>query len=68
MAITLPSLARDGVRAIFQLASHWGEGAISLRPSRRAGSLTSMSWTTALVYMQRSGLVRSVQDGWEATN
>ena len=50
MAITLPRLARDGVRAIFQLASHWGEGAISLRPSRRAGSLTSMSWTTALVY------------------
>ena len=31
MTMTLSSRVRYGVRAMFQFASHWGEGAVTLR-------------------------------------
>lgn len=61
MAMTLSSRARYGVRAMFQLACHWGEGPVALRTVAEEQEL-SLAYLEQLVgVLRRCGLVESVR-------
>lgn len=61
MAMTLSSRARYGVRAMFQLACHWGEGPISLRTVAEEQDLSLAYLEQLIIVMRRGGLVESVR-------
>ena len=61
MAMILSSRARYGVRAMFQLACHWGEGPVVLRTVAEEQDLSLAYLEQLVAVMRRSGLVESVR-------
>ena len=61
MAMILSSRARYGVRAMFQLACHWGEGPVALRTVAEEQDLSLAYLEQLVAVMRRSGLVESVR-------
>jgi Rrf2 family protein len=61
MAMTLSSRARYGVHAMFQFASHWGKGAVTLRILALEKGLSLAYLEQLILIMWRSGLVKSVR-------
>ncbi|MFQ5743269.1 MAG: RrF2 family transcriptional regulator [Acidobacteriota bacterium] len=57
----LSSRARYGVRAMFQLATHWGEGPVSLSTVAREQDLSLAYLEQLLGVLRRCGLVASVR-------
>lgn len=68
MGMMLSSRARYGVRALFQLACHWGEGPVPLRTVAEEQELSFAYLEQIVGELRREGLLRSqrgCQGGYE---